>query len=826
MYTRCSSNGFSTSVIGEKNNVKSKLVEIVTNHISCKNQYPDSNKSFVSKDYLSQHLLNFGTHEELYQDDNYQEKLLTPDIFKLTKPDESNLSFRTYSSGTEETSTSSAIKRTFIEDKSLSKSPTSRMLCFDQYMDNKNVIKKNIVLNSYTRSTLWHKKSNSMMVYLDVIKKIDIDPNGLLRNSVLEKMSNNIKKKYLVKSVDISATYSNIRKYALDRVSSMINEDIAGLDITITPGMSISDLRSSCISNNNFFRKLQECCEKITENIKLAPENFLSHIFQSCVIVHVDNLLDPTNNKIKLYHKKDELIPKLKELILNTISNLPNSIICEIEKLDQNNIVNSLFSKIHGVLVSKSLIKNLILFFNSNKNIFINIKFADNLNQFNELLDKIVNIVRTYCIFHEGVFLPDESTSKQLSRYLLSDMCGLSTNFHKKFKLSVQNVSAFQESVDNIRLESNYTNNSVTNESAKKEPDVTNTELILCQKSKRNSVFAPSLNIYELAASTIDINKGDFDESFMDNLKRYPLMKEYFNKKEKVNIDLSTTHSHVKNYISETLYDFVKKIEKKIEPLPGMTIEELRLAHISNEEFFDKLHKFCFEVINSIKNCSDTMLIDLMQRNVYLETETEAEAVKVVKINKKIKISFREQIENLLIRNISNASEIIVSAIKLIPDSKIIEGYFSHFHNIYIYNKSLLRLKSAFNFVQEKVINDHLLIELADKISLKMINKMGGKSIIKGHVVRKIVNNNIICGKLSTYNYIRKLVGEELCIPKAGLSDHIIVVNNNKIEIADKKTRDEIFGGIRSDLIAKTVKSYNDLCIEIYKSRIRNKKLY
>ncbi|WP_176695827.1 hypothetical protein, partial [Candidatus Ichthyocystis sparus] len=166
----------------------------------------------------------------------------------------------------------------------------------------------------------------------------------------------------------------------------------------------------------------------------------------------------------------------------------------------------------------------------------------------------------------------------------------------------------------------------------------------------------------------------------------------------------------------------------------------------------------------------------------------------------------------------------IAESIKLVPHADIINGCFSNFYDIYVDNKSLLKAKLIFDTIPLKIINDPLLSKSVDKISLDKIDKIRKQNKIKIRR-RSIINSNLICGKLSTYNYVKKLVKQEFPTLKDKLSDPILTIRNNKIEIADQKTRDEIFDKLGSDLTETAVISYNRLFVKKHKSKVRTKKL-
>ncbi|CUT18267.1 MULTISPECIES: hypothetical protein [Candidatus Ichthyocystis] len=1102
-------------------------------------------------------------HSELSQDNYYQEKLLLPDIFKLTKSYESNLSATDETFDTDKPSTSIAVKHLLTEKEPVSIALNPKIIKFNQNTnDEKNLdttystskedivspsisknteetasnnpttckkpeqstVKKNINLRAYHRHNLCHTKINSNVIYRDAIKKISIDRNGLFKKCILEKLSKNVKRGDLVE-LDLSATYSNIRRYALEKLSTFFNENTPNLEKLITPGISISDLKYNFILNKNFFKILRENCEKIVDNVRATPDNCLSHIFQRILICNINDSLNSTSTKIRLPHKKDIFLPELKDLIVDTISNLPSSVIAEIEKLDQNNIVNALFSDLHGVLVCNSLIININIFLRPYKNKFLNSKLEDNFHLFNSLIEKIRNLVRKSFIFHEGFFLLDESTAEQLSKYILSDIYGIPTKFYRKITLSSKNapenrrlsndidtininrseqcvmtkefdlgahhkinlcsekftLNIYEDAIKKIDIDSNdmfrdsvfekinyyitgrgltksslnlsttYSNvrkyvldkispyirdiiftenisitlgmsisdirckyisnidffeklakscekiakdiheisddyfagiiqncvcfsssehsyivnkkndlfskvkllivetilklpnkiaialkkftkieivnslfsdihglyipkllinslainmksffdynkisdsNIVTNlnflnslltkilvqvktlpilhkekifsldESTaellskyllsdiysvpsklhkKIKPQesinstvvaldntftkgaVTNTydimeskllekpPLIPQKKSQWNLDLISSLNIYELAISMIDIDKGDFEDSFIDKVRHYQIVKGHDSEKRKINIAFSKIYNRIKNYILELFYPFLKETEEaaksKIKLTDGMTIDELRHNYISNEAFFNELNDFCSKVVDRIKGIDDRTLVNLIPCRIILVKEGH----KMIRNGNKIK--FRNVIENLLVRNVSNYRKMITNAIKLVPDSKIVEGYFSLFYDMYIDNESLIKAKLVLDYVREKVVNDNLLIKLADKICLDMISNPS-----KGKNICKTINTHVVCEKLTTYKYIRKLVRKDIHLIKDKLSEPIMIMRNNKIEIADQKTRNILFDKIKSSLIEAAIKSYRDLCARAYKS--------
>ncbi|CUT18283.1 hypothetical protein Ark11_1485 [Candidatus Ichthyocystis hellenicum] len=586
------------------------------------------------------------------------------------------------------------------------------------------VMMKEVNLRRYRNINLCSEEFTSI-IYEDAIKKIDVDSNEMFIRSVLDKLSNSITRRGITKSsLDLSVTYSNVRRYVLDKISPYIINIITVADVEITPGMSLSDVKHNFISNNVFFEKLRKSCEEIVKNINSIPKDYFSNIVQTYVYSNL-------SERFRIYGKKNKLCSEVKSLIMDTILNLPNSTIDKLKTFKQSEIIRGLFSDIHGVYITKSLIRKIILISNSNK--LPDNKYGPDLNLLNNLLTKVLSEVETYPILHEGkIFSLEKSTAKILSKYLLSDMYKIPAKIRKRLTPN-KNIK------DNIS-ESNYKKSSATNNDDDNiEPSLLEKPILIPQKKlKWETDLVSPLNIYKSALSMVDIDKADFEYSFIDIIKNYPSVTKHLSKKGKINADLSTTYSNVKNYILETFSPFLKEIEKetraKIKITNGMTIDELKLIYASNKEFLDKLRKFCTKVINRINSSRNTTLSDLVQFRIPLRTEIS----KVIRVNKKRKNLFLNETENLLVKNILNIPKAIVNTIKLISNTKFIEEHFSNFYDIYVDNVSLLKAKSVFDYVNKKVANDHLLIKIADKISLNMDDK-----IREGNRIGKIINSNI-----------------------------------------------------------------------------------
>ncbi|CUT18262.1 MULTISPECIES: hypothetical protein [Candidatus Ichthyocystis] len=662
-------------------------------------------------------------------------------------------------------------------------------------------------------------------IYEDAIKKIDVDDKGSFKNILLNELDSYITKRWFVKSsMDISLTYSNVRKYVLDKVSPYINDILKNMDVLITVGMSISDMRFNCTSNEVFFEKLREGCEKIEKDTRMITDDVLLKIIQS-------NISFGSDGRINISHfvRINKILSELRTLIAETVSNLPNSIIHVIKNFKQTEVVKGLFLDVHGIFVSRHLIRTLKSFFDFNK---VEESFKYDVDFFNNLLIRLVEKVDEYPVLHQGkLFFPDKYTTEIISRYLLSDVYAITAKLRKKIKISDKTENSegeeeFKESINIVNVNPSYKNNvapmvlpqTMGAQSIEKETDLSN------EKLKWDPTLITSLNIYELAISMIKIDIGNFNHSFIDKIKHSPLVKKYLEKKGKVNIDLSVTFDRIKSYILEKFYHFLKGIGEgtrlKIKLYQGMSIRELEDNYVSNEEFFSKLREFCASLTESIEGITDTTLIDLMRCFILSESRRPKRLV----INKSMAIKFHEDIARILIKNISNLPEMIVSAIKLLPKSTLAREHLSPFYEMYIDNIWLLKVKSIFDCAHDKIIDDPLLSWLVDKVSTDMIDKFStGDRTKVSKQQYKLINGHIACIKLSAYKYIKKIARDLMTARKDDISAPILIMDNDEIKTADPKTRRRILCMVELSLISVSINIYRKLCLDAYKSKIENK---
>ncbi|CUT17865.1 MULTISPECIES: hypothetical protein [Candidatus Ichthyocystis] len=763
MYT-CHLGDFAVSKVSEKENIdNASELENYLDSCEINSQDLDFHENILQKDKLPFDQSNIDDVNNSYQSDNYKEKeLLVLDSFNLSELDGSNLETTSIKPNTDQRHRYRAIKRPLTEDDLESTTSSQELIDLESvgstgdYCDvsspeesKTSMMTKKTKLKVYRSSSLCSTEFN-LSIYKDAINKIDIDSNGLFKNAVLEKAGNYFKNGNIVRSsANFSKTHSNVRRYVLGKVSPFIDNITSTGDISITPGMSISDLRFNCISNNHFFEKLHENCKKILEDINLIPCNSLSDLFQSCINFHSNSF----HKKVKFCPKKDRFLPILKLLIIDTISNLPNSIICAINKFSKNEIVDSLFLDVHGVMLSKSLIKDLYHLFNYSRSKIADNELEDNLNLLNGLLERLGNIVKTHCIFDNGVFLPAESTVEQLSKYLLSDIYCIPVKLHKKLNPHSESRIIHKEPIENIYYDNTTMRDFITNTFLEKGVELTKLDLA-------NKISRPKSDMMDTEVETIDnfnneqdtitsstkndyklnqfitlkeLNIKSYHKSnlsskeltssiYEDAIRKIDIDSNGFFKKvvlekldahissrcfKKSSINLSLTYSNVRKYVLEKISPYINDIIPTADILitPGMSVSDMGHKCTSNTIFFYKLHEKCEEVVKSIRTISEDNFLSMVQSYIRFGSEGKLNIVHKRNI-------FCSEVKLLIINTISNLPNSITKEIGNFKQSRIARGLFSEVHGVFM-TKSFIR-----KLISQKPSDNHF------KINLKLLRRL------------------------------------------------------------------------------------------------------
>lgn len=639
-------------------------------------------------------------------------------------------------------------------------------------------------------------------IYEYAIKEISIDERRVFRNSILKELEIYIKDKDIdLSEINFFTTYINIRKYISEKVSPHINDIIRTMDVLITPGMPISSIKYAYISNYAFFDELCKRCKDIVKTIDKIDHKEFYNIFQSRITLGHRGILRFVNMETS---EKNIISQLSKNLIMNTISDLPQKIICVIKEFELAKVSHCVFSIIHDVLVPKSLIANIKCILHSIKEEIVADKplrsnFDDYRKLFDKYLAKLEEKIRNSVVLHgETALLPNKYTIELMAKYLLLDITNICFNFHHQL--------------------SNFTSDRFDS----MKYDACSMELLLPKKEApvpiKSSCNPPDstgsiTGIYRLAITMIDIDLEDFKKSLMSKIHGKVLAKRF--RKIHFNPDLKITRAHIKRYISKLFDPFWDEISlelrSKINVCEGMSTEQLRSMYTLNELLNFKFHELCNRIVKYTESCDDKILSSLMQSSVRLESGVAPS--EKIRIGRDTKRGLTDDIKLLLVSTIMSVPQKVSDVIKLLPQSTIVECFFSLFDNIYIYNKSLLKVRSVFDSTQKKIINDEILSESAYKISHTIGTFAQSNRLNVISDFHRLIDRYTVDGELSTSEYLRKLVNEQFYEFENDQNEPIMIIYNNNVSIANTETRYSILGRFKSSLISQATTSYRELCI-------------
>ncbi|WP_092343587.1 MULTISPECIES: hypothetical protein [Candidatus Ichthyocystis] len=555
-------------------------------------------------------------------------------------------------------------------------------------------------------------------IYEYAIEKIDVDEKKLFEQAMLEELGDKFKRKGLNKShIDITRTCSNIRKYISNKISPCINCIIRTENINLTPGMSISDIHRECISNHAFFDKLFKCCKEIEKDLEVVPHKDFLCIAQRKVDIDQHNSLFIDMTRLAI-SKKERLTKLLKILIIDTIRNLPNSIKSVIEKLGQGDISKYMFVNIHGILVTKSFIRNVIDIRTADKlmveNKSLKISKSDIITKLEELVDK------SFILYEEKLFLPNKYTAIMMANYLLLDITkDIYSSYYKSF-----------------------TENG---------PLKLNNESTIDNSKPRNCLehLAPGENIYELAIRKINI---DEKKVFMDEILRK------FNI-DQSSINISVTYSNVRNYILDKIHPYLDNIIRDADILisPGMSISYIKHTCMSNFIFFDKLYQQCNNIVKDINDMPNEHFFHIF------DSSDITMIGKTIDYDGKNKIS--QLLKYLIVDTILCLPQKIILAIDRSDITDISDGLFKPFHNVRITKSFLRNIMDIYNAIdKEKMENESIKFVdyLIEKGRLKEIVKkstvlIGEIALLPNKYTARLVFDNLLSDMSNIYKSNSKI---------------------------------------------------------------------
>ncbi|CUT17830.1 hypothetical protein Ark11_1011 [Candidatus Ichthyocystis hellenicum] len=587
---------------------------------------------------------------------------------------------------------------------------------------------------SYKKSSIYIDKSIES-IYESAIKKIVVDEKKTLRTTVLTEFKD-MTKYCSISYMDLSETYSNVREYILERVSPYIKTIITTADIKITPGMSISDIRSKCISNNTFLSNLSEYCIETVEIIRKTPDTEFFHIIQNNINLGTNNFFKIDLTSIP-NHKKNALSILSKNLIIETISDLTQKIIYAIKKFKSIDICAGLFSVLHGAYVSKSFIKDLIEIYNDTDNEIrsnkcLKTRFDNDQILFDESIakNKLKEAVENSVILYkENTYHPNWSTKELMIEYLLSDMINIFYDLCSSGKYYPIEVEDIVKNYAKFIIPRGI--------------------VVLSPQYKPSNIFINKHidNIYEYAIKNVFIDKEKiFSDTILKEFK-YSIEHKIY---DASNIDMTNTYSKVREYILKKMSHYTKDIVQSAYLLitPGMHVSDIRSTLISNQFFLNKIEECRLEITEMINITPPMELLRVIQQNITIDLinnfNLTAHSITIIKRD-----ALYKALKKLIIDTVSNLKQDIIFVIENLSCDDISSILFLQLHGANIIVSSI---KNIINIYEEIMENESLISDLNNAMKSffrrpfikKKLEKLIRTSIVLHEGITFLPNDDII----------------------------------------------------------------------------------
>ncbi|WP_092343615.1 hypothetical protein [Candidatus Ichthyocystis sparus] len=651
-------------------------------------------------------------------------------------------------------------------------------------------------------------------IYEYVIKSIEIDNNRSYENFIITNLAYQIKNKGLdPSSIDLSFTHSMVRKYIADKISSRINNIMLNTDVVIAPGMSPAIVKSACISNHLFFKRLFKCCKDVLMEIKkIDHEDFLPITQIKFCFRGYDAFLFARTKDLKF-----SLSHGLKKLIVDTIIDLPQKIINEIKKLKNTDVLNRMFSLVHGVHISRSALRTANFILHSvqekvEKTEIDNIKdYMKLLNEFSPKLEEEVS--RSVVLYGEKIFSLNKYTAESMVKYLLEDI----KNACSKPTKAISSRSGNKTRDKNLSSRYNCTKVKILKSSPAIDGSLV--QLKAAYISKTSSCKWDPFNerqesLFKMSFAMIEIDLESFKTSLIDKSYKKYLLKRQISEVP-VSPRIKIMFGRVKDHILGQFYPFLDEIEEeiksKVELLSGMSIEQIKSSYISNCTSSQKLSKLCDKIVRNTKICHNAVLYGIMPATVKWDGVLKDSSR--IHFSDTMKNSLIEDVRKSLIDNILSAPIKAFNIIKLLPESSVIPLFFSLIGGYYVDNRSLMRATEIFEYTRKKILIDRELMKSMSRIVKKLILLKKVNDASRSNMCA-LIDNFIVDKSNTSYSYLKKLSERQSEKLERTLRDPVMIISGNKVLVANEKIKDKILSRLKRSLISKSIITYRNLCIK------------
>ncbi|CUT17842.1 putative coiled coil protein [Candidatus Ichthyocystis hellenicum] len=551
---------------------------------------------------------------------------------------------------------------------------------------------------------------STLSIYEYAIEKINICNKNSFEIKVLREFD--ITSGYFPGShIGLSKTYSNVIRYISNKLSPHIRYISSIEDVSIEKGMTISCVHNAYISNNNFFDRMQKLCNVIARNVGKIEHKFFLPIVQQSINFEGRLLYPKTTPR-----RREAFSELVAELVIHNIIKLPESIKSAVEKIEEKDMAEHIFSPLHGAYVTRSFMMNI-------EEMSVDFKIMSEskpLEKDDITVQKRLKsaIEESLVVAHEGkMILPNKNTKILMANYLASDINLLCTNRHPK---SVTEKNTYGPT------------------NSQSSADCTYQDFTECQ------IIRKSIYIHAIEKITID----DDDEFINYVSKKFRTeIPEHSNCNQSC-VDLSSVYSKVKEYVIDKTYQCIDDIMRTSDTLviPGLSISNIKCRCINNYVFFRKLHEYSKKIVDDISKESHMSFVNVLKPNNTLDIGIEIDSAGEEKILRKLK--------GLIIDTILDLPHKIISTIGEFKLADISEWAFTPFHDIAVTRSFMRNALDIYNDItKETATNERssfdiiLLRERENKLAHITKNSpilVGEKALLPNeHTIKSIIDHLI-----------------------------------------------------------------------------------
>ncbi|WP_176695782.1 hypothetical protein, partial [Candidatus Ichthyocystis sparus] len=549
------------------------------------------------------------------------------------------------------------------EDETTEEVPENTSSCSNEI--EAEVCTDHVMEDSYRISNLMNMSGLTLSIYGYAVKKMELRNKRVFEESMLQEFGiNEIPDNA---NIRLSTTYSKVIDYIADKVYPYIMHVSSTEDVSIKPGMSVSEIHNAYISNDAFFEKIQKSCSIVEKELRKTNHELIFPIIPSSINFNGRRLYTKITTGSE--KRKNKFASILIDFMSYNIENLPQIMKDEITNLTGAHIISNVFAQLHGAYVPKSFARKI-------EKISIACKLMSERNQLRlDLIEKKLKsaVDKSLTVVHkERIFFPNKNTKMLMANHLILDIRKSLINDSTCHGPWIEEATNSSTSAQN----SNHVYQDL------KSPMMTR-------------------SIYEWATEKINIEEDTSLLGYITTEFKNEVVEQDDCSQSLIN--LSTVYSKIIDLIYEKTSQHIDSIMRvcDISITPSMSISDIKRKCINNYIFFCNLHEYCKEIASDISKAPCENFINILKPNNKIEIGINVDSEGEIKILQKLKC--------FIIDIMLDLPHKIIATIDRLGPSDISEAVFTQYHGIKV-TKSFIRnaIEIYEEIVREIRTNQHL----------------------------------------------------------------------------------------------------------------------